>query len=113
MNEYQIYNDGTETSEVSSIGRGIPIKFGAEAPLHFPVKIQSRHSINGPSGISETSLVPALFQIAARFDGAKVPPAFIRALTLDQESVPEKVFGREKLQTILKAIAKRKKTVGR
>jgi hypothetical protein len=82
-------------------------------PLHFSVKIQSRNSPKNSPGILETSLIPALFQIAARFDGAKVSPAFMRALAMDQESLPEKMFGRENLQMILKAITKRKKIVGR
>jgi len=107
-------NVGTEASKLASIGTSIPIEFGAEVPLHFSVKIQPRNSLKNPVGISETFLLPALFQIAARFDGARPSPAFRRALAMeDHESLPEKLFGREKLQVILKAIAKRKKTVGR
>jgi hypothetical protein len=113
MNEQQINNDAREASKLTSAGMSIPIEFGAELPSCLPIKIQSPYSVKNPPGISETSLIPALFQIAERFDGAKVPPAFRRALALDQDSIPEKVFGRDKLQAILKAITKRKKVVGR
>ena len=113
MNEHQIKNGGTEASRLTSIGTGIPIEFIAEAPQCVPIKIQSAYSMNKPSSISEESLLPALFQIAARFDGAKMPPAVRSVLTLNQDTLPEQMLNQEKLEGILKAIAKRKKTAKR
>jgi hypothetical protein len=113
MNEHQIKNGRIEASRFTYTGRGLPIEFTAEAPLCVPIKIQSFYSMNEPSRISEKSILPALFQIAARFDGAKMPPAVRNALTLSCDSLPEKMLDREKLEGILKAIAKRKKATKR
>ncbi|HSY43559.1 MAG TPA: hypothetical protein VK811_06575 [Candidatus Acidoferrum sp.] len=113
MNEHQIKNGGTEVSRLTSSGRGIPIEFTAEASQWVPIKIRSAYSMNKPSSISEESLLPALFQIAARFDGAKMPPAVRSVLTLNRDALPEQMLNQEKLEGILKAIAKRKKTAKR
>jgi hypothetical protein len=112
MNEHQIKSDGTEASRLTAGGRGIPIEFAAEAPLCVPVKIQSLYSMDKP-GISEKSIIPALFQIAARADDAKLSSALRNVLALKESSLSEKMLDREKLEGILKAIAKRKKATRR
>lgn len=110
MNEQQIKNEGTGASRLTSIGRGIPIEFANEVPLCVPIKIQSLFSMNKPSRISEKSIIPALFQIAARADDVKLSSALRNVLALKESSLSEKMLDREKLEGILKAIAKRKKT---
>jgi len=112
MNEHQIKNNGTKAVRLTSTRRGIPIEFTAGPVLSVPIKIQSQYSMNVPSRISET-ILPALFQIAARFDGAKPSPEFRKVLALSPESLPERMLDHEKLEGILKAIAKRKKTTRR
>jgi hypothetical protein len=113
MNENRIKNDGTRASRSISTRKGIPIDFSAELPLRVPIKIQPQYSMSQPSVISEKTLLPALFQIAARFDNAKMPAAVRSILTLQSDSLPEKMLNHEKLDGILKAIAKRKKTARR
>jgi hypothetical protein len=113
MHEHQIKNGGTKASRLTSTGRGIPIEFTGEAPQSVPIKIRSVYSMNEPSRISEESLLPALFQIAARFDGAKMPPGVRNILTLNHDTLPEQMLNQEKLEGILKAIARRKKTAKR
>jgi hypothetical protein len=113
MNERQIKNNGKGTSRFTSSGQGISIEFGAELPMCVPVKIQSQYSMNNPSRISEKSIIPALFQIAARADDAKLASALRNVLTLKESPSSEKMLDQEKLEGILKAIAKRKKARGR
>jgi hypothetical protein len=109
MNEHQINNDGKEASKFTPARRGLTVEFAAELPLSVPVKIQSQYSMNRPSGISEKSIIPALFQIAARADDTKLASALRNVLTLKESPLSEKILDREKLEGILKAIAKRKK----
>jgi hypothetical protein len=113
MNEHQIKNNGTTASRFTSTGRGIPVQFIAEPSRCVPIKIQSPYAAGKSSGISEKSIMPALFQLAARVDDSRLAPAFRNVLTLNREIHPEKMLDREKLEGILKAIAKRKKTVRR
>jgi hypothetical protein len=113
MNEQHIKDNGTEALRLASSGRSIPIEFIAELPLRVPIKIQPQYSMSHPSNVSEKAILPALFQLAARMDDAKLATAFRSVLTLNRECLPEKALDREKLEGILKAIAKRKKTTRR
>jgi hypothetical protein len=113
MNEHHIKNNGKETSRLTSAEWSIPIEFTPELPLYVPVKIQSQYSMNRPSRISEKSIIPALFQIAAQADDAKLASALRNVLTLKESPLSEKILDREKLEGILKAITKRKKTTRR
>jgi hypothetical protein len=113
MNERQVNNDGKQTSKFTPARLGIPIEFAVESPLNVPVKILPQYSMNHPSRISEKSIIPALFQIAARADDVKPATALRNVLALKESPLSEKLLDREKLEEILKAIAKRKKATRR
>lgn len=68
--------------------------------------------MNAPDASSEKSLIPALFQIAARADelqSLQSLPAVRNALAMDRASRAEIMMNAEKLDAVLKAAASRKK----
>jgi hypothetical protein len=113
MNEHQINNDGKQTSKFTPARLGIPIEFAPELSRNVPIKIRPQYSMDHPSGISEKSIIPALFQIAARADDVKPATALRNVLALKESPLSEKLLNHEKLEEILKAIAKRKKATRR
>lgn len=90
---------------------GIPIEFGTDVPLYFPIKIQPQNFINIPSHapVSERSLIPALFQIAACAHDIKSVSALKSALRLGRTPLAEMVLDPRRLEAILQAAAPEKK----
>jgi hypothetical protein len=90
---------------------GIPIEFGTDVPLYFPIKIQPQILTHIPSQtpVLERSLIPALFQIAACANDVKSMSALKSALRLGQTPLAEMVLDPRRLEVILKAAASKKK----
>jgi hypothetical protein len=87
----------------------IPIEFGADLPLSVPIEIQPFKSMKNPLSAQEKPFIPALFNIAHR-QGER---AFAHAPGAGQTSLGEMMLDAKKLEAILKAVDRRKKTATR
>lgn len=112
MNEQQNGCDWTKPWELAhfrSKATGIPIQFSADLSLSHPVKIQSAYSMNNPAYISDKPALPSLFRVAAHAD----EPELKNALTQGRASLAEMMLNAERLEAILKAVSKKKKSTRR
>ena len=117
MNERQIENDCIKPLELWDLNESpvlmeIPIQFVTDLPRFISIKIQPQHSMNHPLQTITTPqkpLIPALFQIAARAEEVESVPALKNAVVQGRGPASEMMLDPEKLEAVLKAIAKRKK----
>ena len=69
--------------------------------------------MKNPASTSDKSIMPALFQIAARAGDPESVPALKAALEMGKVPLTEIMLNAEKLEAVLKGIAKRKKPAAR
>jgi hypothetical protein len=86
--------------------KGIPVEFGADLPLCFHIKIQPPNLMKNPMLIPEKAIVPTPFQIAARLE----EPAPEKTPGSGRRHLGEMMLNAKRLEAVLKAIVRRKKT---
>jgi len=91
----------------------VPVKFGTELPFDFRIKAQPNTPMNATNIISEKSLIPGLFQIAAYADDARSVSALKNAVELNRLPLNEMTLDAGGLEAILKNIAEKKRVVAR
>jgi len=112
MSEYQIKSPRTispESGEPSAME--IPVQFAADLALHSQLQIQPLQPMNPTA--PEKSLIPALFQIAARADEIGSIRALRNALAANRTPLHEMMLNAEKVEGILKGFGKKKKSTAR
>jgi len=118
MRGRQIENDDViirEPKMPATSAIGIPIDFGLDFPVWFPVKIQPRKPMNQPiqTTIPEKPLIPSLFQIAAFADDVKSVSALKNALAHNRVPLPDMMLNRDRIEAVLKALLAKKKAGAR
>ena len=88
-------------------GLAIPVKFGTDLPLLLPIKIQTPDPRENPLLVPEKPLVPALFLLATA-DGPT-----LKAPAVDRTFLGEMMLDAKRLEAVLQAIVRRKKTTTR
>jgi hypothetical protein len=96
-----------------SITMTVPVEFGIESLFDFRIKPQPNTPVNAPNIISETPLIPGLFQIAAYADDARSVSALKNAVASNRLPLNEMTRGGERLEAILKNLAGKKKAWAR
>ena len=111
--KYNNEGDSTQSKELSVIRSGvvkIPVDFSDDLPLCFPIEIQLQNSMNNSTIMSEKPLLPGLFQLIAQADKPESVPILRRALTMSRVSLAEMSLDSERLEEVLNAMAKKKKS---
>jgi hypothetical protein len=114
MSQQQIQNDGIKFHEpgpLSLAAVSIPIQFNVDVPLSYQIKIQPQNSMTHLT--SEKPLIPALFQIAALADDLYAMPTLKGMLATGRMPLADTMLDADKLEEVLKAIARRKKSATR
>lgn len=114
MSEQQVKNGGIKFHEAGALSPAaacVPIQFNVDAPLSYPIKIQSQNSMTYLT--SEKPLIPALFQIAAFADDPHAMPSLRGMLTTGRMPLADTMMDADKLEEVLKAIARKKKSAAR
>jgi hypothetical protein len=96
-----------------STTRRIPIQFAVDPPVHYQVKVRPYYFMTPLAFASKKPLIPALFQMAALADDPKALPALKSALGTGQLPLHEAMLDAEKLDAVLKAIARKRKPATR
>ena len=114
MSEQQVKNGGIKfhgSGALSPTAVSIPIQFNVDLPLSYQIKIQSQNSMTHLT--SEKPLIPALFQIAALADDPHAMPRLKGMLTAARMPLADTMLDVDKLEEVLKAIARKKKSAAR
>jgi hypothetical protein len=112
MSEYQIKSPRTlfpELGEPSAME--VPVQFGTDLALRPQLQIQPLQPMNPIA--PEKSLIPALFQIAARAEEIGSIRALRNALAASSTPLHEMMLNAEKVEGILKGFGKKKKSAAR
>jgi hypothetical protein len=115
MSAHQIEGDYQKTQGKGNQGparNDIPAQFSADLAPRMQVNPQPQYSMN-PTEVSEKSLIPALFQIAARADDIESVRALRHALASSRTPLAEMMLDAKRVEGILKALGKRKKALRR
>lgn len=91
----------------------IPVQFVVDLPLHYEVKVRPKYFITALSVASKKPLIPALFQMAAFAGDPKVMPALKSVLEIGRSPLDDAMLDAEKLDAVIRAIARKKKPAGR
>src|SRR5580658_2073669 len=110
-----INNDSVESETLADLAaaNGIPVQFFTELAIHLPIKIQPHYPMSNPTVPPAQTIVPTLFQIAARADDPESLVAFKKTLASGHAPHAERMLDREKLEAILHAVARKKKAAPR
>ncbi len=114
MSQQAMTNEG-----IKFLGRGtlgpaamaIPVQFNIDLPLSYPIKIHEQDSMTPLT--SEKSLIPALFQMAALADDPHAMPVLKGMLTAARMPLADTMLNMDKLEEVLKNVARRKRQIGR
>jgi hypothetical protein len=90
--------------QLNSVYLSIPIQFGPDLPLKFPVKIRSNNSISDSVVPPQKPLVPPLFQIVPH----AVKLGFKDTLQFGHAPHTEKMLDAERLEAVLRAFVQKK-----
>ena len=96
-----------------STAKRIPIQFAVDPPVHYPIKVRPYYLMTTLAFASKKPLIPALFQMAALADDPKALPALKSALGTGRLPLHEAMLDAEKLDAVLKAIARKRKPAPR
>jgi hypothetical protein len=115
MNQDHFKNECAESEKLADLAaaRGIPVQFFTELAIHLPIKIQPHYPMSDPTVPPAQTIVPTLFQIAARADDPESLVAFKKTLASGHAPHAERMLDREKLEAILDAAARKKKPAPR
>ena len=119
MNGHQIKNSYIESFKTGRLGQkpgvmNIPIQFVPDLPLSFQIRIQPQSPMSPVLRYTmEKPLMPALFQIAACADDVKSLSELRNALILGSVPPAEMLSDPQKLEDVLKTIAKKKRPAPR
>jgi len=115
MSQQQIQNGGikfhTPGPLLSPDAVNFPIQFNVDLPLSYQIKIKPQNFMAHLT--SEKPLIPALFQIAALADDPHAMPTLKGMLTTGRIPLADTMLDTDKLEEILKAIARKKKSAVR
>ena len=111
--KYNNEGDSPQSKELSVTRAGvvkIPVDFSDDLRLCFSIENQLQNSMNNSTIISEKPLLPGLFQLIANADKPESVPTLRRALTMSRVSLAEMSLDSERLEEVLNAMAKKKKS---
>jgi hypothetical protein len=111
MNEHQIKGNHTIVGwgESRPTATVIPSRFVEDLSLRLEVKSQPPYPMN-LNETPEKSLIPALFQIASRAEDAESIRALKQSLASGRKPLAEMMLNTKRLEGILKALGKKKKS---
>lgn len=115
MSARQIEGDYQESKGWGNQGMAmndIPAQSSADLSPRLRDNPKSPYSMN-PTEVPEKSLIPALFQIAARADDIESVRALKRALASSRTPLAEMMLDAKRVEGILKSLGKKKKAVRR
>jgi hypothetical protein len=115
MGQQHPKNNGNKPLGFGDLARaalGIPVRYAADSSL--ATKIEPEQLMNNPFQIalSKRPLMPSLFQVAARADDAQSEPA-LKGSPSGHMRLAERMLNPRKLEAVLNAIGKKKKSAGR
>jgi hypothetical protein len=108
-------NNGYKSLGFGDLARaalGIPVRYTADSSL--AMKIEPEHSMSNrfQIALSKRPLMSSLFQVAACADDLQPEPA-LKSSPAGHTRLAELMLNPQKLEAVLKAIAKKKKPAGR
>src|SRR5215469_3124757 len=116
MSRQQIKNDSVKFQVRNGLilsTQRIPVQFAIDLPLHYEIKIRPQYFMTTLAIAPKRPLIPALFQMAALASDPGTMPALKSVLERGQAHLDDAMLDAEKLDSVLRAITKKRKPAGR